>query len=156
MCNTASFYILFDNFKTFMPCTLIIYMHHLLFFCMLTFTKIILYSFGRDRHSNTVEVQKFFCATTTWKMNLNGTKTDWKHILIPQEMPYWYQGHNHRIKIFLKNLEYTSRIMLNTKWKYIKLSISIRNHAIDRSDTFSQHFVFDKLSLKSKIPFIMY
>ena len=33
-------------------------------------------------------------------MNLNGTKTDWKHILIPQEMPYWYQGYNLR-KIYI-------------------------------------------------------
>ena len=35
-------------------------MHHLLFFCMLTFTKIILCAFERDRHSNYVEVKKFF------------------------------------------------------------------------------------------------
>ena len=154
MCNTASFYILFDNFKTFMPCTLIIYMHHLLFFCMLTFTKIILYSFGRDRHSNTVEVQKFFCATTTWKMNLNGTKTDWKHILIPQEMPYWYQGYNLRMKYISEKLGiYHTQ---NIKWKYIELSISIWNYLIDIQIHSVSLLCLIKLSLKAKIPFIMY
>ena len=138
-----------------MPCTLIIYMHHLLFFCMLTFTKIILYSFRRDRHSNTVEVQKFFCTTTTWKMNLNGTKTDWKHILIPQEMPYWYQGYNLRMKYISEKLRiyYTQNNIIR---KYINFSIFIRNYSIDHSDTLSQPSVFNKLYLKAKIPFIMY